>query len=232
MMEDGEATQEPIEGAPAPTVAETSNEPLATTPPEVEAAAEGEAESSSHDTWSTPADPMDWSHLRGFQTVEPTPESLAARADYADELGKELAARAARFARSVDESIVLSSEGLLRWLGDPVARVVAGDSLLQPRAVLLADEALSGEDRGAVETRVALWLAAHLRCSVRCWRSAMAPISRTPRARSAKRSPRRSAFSTGIGCARKSRRSIRPREARCASSECVSARFIYMCRRC
>ena len=119
MMEDCEATQEPTEGAPALAVAETSSEPPATSPPEVEAAPEGEAESSAPDAGFAPA--------------------------------------------AAAESIVLSSEGLLRWLGDPVARVVAGDSLLQPHAVLLADEALSGEDRGTVETRVSLWLAAHLR---------------------------------------------------------------------
>ena len=33
----------------------------------------------------------------------------------------------------------------------------------QPRAVLLADDALAGEDRAAVENRVGLWLAAHIR---------------------------------------------------------------------
>ncbi|HXT05370.1 MAG TPA: hypothetical protein VN715_00345 [Roseiarcus sp.] len=109
------------------------------------------------------APPVDWAHLRGLQSVEPPAEALAVRSDYAEELGKELAARAARFGRSVDESIVLSSDGLMRWLGDPVARVVAGDELLQPRGVLLADEALAGEDRVAAETRVALWLAAHVR---------------------------------------------------------------------
>jgi ATP-dependent RNA helicase SUPV3L1/SUV3 len=101
--------------------------------------------------------------VRGFQSVEPAPEGVVSRADYADELTKELGVRAARFARSVDESVVLSSDGLMRWLGDPVARVVAGDELMQPRAVLLADEAMAGEDRGAVEGRAALWLAAHVR---------------------------------------------------------------------
>ncbi len=162
MMEDGEATQDPTapEGAPASPLAEASSESQAA--PETEAGAEGETESAIPPA-EAPVAAIDWSHLRGFQTVESPPEALAAREDYAEEHGKELAARAARFARSVDESIVLSSEGVLRWLGDPVARVVAGDQLLQPRAVLLADEALSGEDRAAVETRVALWLAAHVR---------------------------------------------------------------------
>jgi ATP-dependent RNA helicase SUPV3L1/SUV3 len=118
------------------------------------------AEASSAEA-SPAVSPSDWSHLRGFQAVE-APADMS-RPDYAEELGKEIAARAARFARSVDESIVLSSDGVMRWLGDPVARVVGGDDLLQPRAVLLADQALAGEDRAAVETRAALWLSAHLR---------------------------------------------------------------------
>jgi ATP-dependent RNA helicase SUPV3L1/SUV3 len=166
MMVEGEATQEPNapEGAPASPPSDSAAAPApeaAVSPPtEAEAAPAGEAAVEAAAGGEAPAD---WSHLRGFQTVEAPAEALTARADYAEELGKELAVRAARYARSVDESIVLSSDGLMRWLGDPVARVVAGDELLQPRAVLLADEALAGDDRAAVETRTALWLAAHVR---------------------------------------------------------------------
>ncbi len=173
MMVEGEATQEPIapEGAPASPPVDSADDPAietAASPTESEAApadpaAVEETVVEAATTEEATAAPTDWSHLRGFQTVEPPAEALTARADYAEELGKELAVRAARFARSVDESIVLSSDGLMRWLGDPVARVVAGEALLQPRAVLLADEALAGDDRAAVETRVALWLAAHIR---------------------------------------------------------------------
>jgi len=173
MMVEGEATQEPIapEGAPASPPVDSADDPAIETaasptdsvaaPADPAAVEETVVEAAT--TEEATAAPTDWSHLRGFQTVEPPAEALTARADYAEELGKELAVRAARFARSVDESIVLSSDGLMRWLGDPVARVVAGEALLQPRAVLLADEALAGDDRAAVETRVALWLAAHVR---------------------------------------------------------------------
>ena len=173
MMVEGEATQEPTapEGAlaspPAEATAESAPETASAAEaqgePEVlvEAAAPLEAEASAEAAPAAPS--LDWSHLRGFQTVEAPAEALAALPDYAEELKKELAARAAQFARSVDESIVLSSDGLMRWLGDPVARVVAGEELLQPRAVLLADEALTGEDRATVETRAALWISAHIR---------------------------------------------------------------------
>ncbi len=107
--------------------------------------------------------PPDWGHLRGLQSVESPAEEVLARADYAEQLAKELEARATQFANAVDESIVLSSEGVMRWLGDPVARVIAGETLLAPRAVLLADEALTGEDRARAENRATLWLAAHIR---------------------------------------------------------------------
>jgi ATP-dependent RNA helicase SUPV3L1/SUV3 len=152
-MVEGEATQEPNapESAPASPPAE---------PAMVETAAASQEESSAP---VVEAVAQDWSHVRAFQSVEPAPEALGARADYADELKKELAARAARFGQSVDESIVLSNDGLIRWLGDPLARLTAGERLLQPSAILLADEALTGDERGVVETRLALWLAAHVR---------------------------------------------------------------------
>ena len=113
-----------------------------------------------------PAAPIpDWSNVRGFQLLAAAgPESDASTADpnARAELGKELTARSARFSQSVDDSIVLASDGLIRWLGDPVARLIAGEELLKPRAVLLADEALSAEDREAVQARLGLWIKAHV----------------------------------------------------------------------
>ena len=105
----------------------------------------------------------DWSHLRGLQAVEPPAPAWAERTDYPREFASELLTRAARFVRSVDESIVLSSDGVLRWLGEPVARIVADEKVLAPRTLLLADEALTGEERDAAQTRANLWLAAHIK---------------------------------------------------------------------
>jgi len=172
-MVEGDPTHEltASEGAPASPPAEAPVENHESPPPS-EASAEGgvpepAAEGPAHEPTTVKEaqdrPSLDWSHLRGFQTVEAPSDELAARADYPNELAKEISARATRFGRSVDESIVLSSDGLMRWLGDPVARIVSGDALLTPHAVLLADEALAGEDRAAVETRVSLWLAAHIR---------------------------------------------------------------------
>jgi ATP-dependent RNA helicase SUPV3L1/SUV3 len=115
---------------------------------------------------SAPAAPIsDWSNVRGFQVLAaagPEPDGSAADPNARTELEKELTARAARFAQSVDDSIVLASDGVIRWLGDPVARLIAGEDLLRPKAVLLADEALPAEGREAVQARLGLWVAAHV----------------------------------------------------------------------
>ena len=171
-----ENTQEPNapEGAPsAPSVeppavaAEASPTASAETPSQeasaevavVETAAESISESPISETRAA----ADWSHLRGLQAVETPAPAWAERTDHAEEFAKELSTRAARFVRSVDDSIVLSSDGVLRWLGDPVARIVADEKVLAPRAVLLADDALAGEEREAAQTRANLWLAAHVK---------------------------------------------------------------------
>ena len=59
--------------------------------------------------------------------------------------------------------MTLSTDGSIRWLGDPIARIVAGQRLLAPRALILTDSELGEEERATVSTRVDLWLAAHLR---------------------------------------------------------------------
>jgi ATP-dependent RNA helicase SUPV3L1/SUV3 len=112
-------------------------------------------------TSATTPPSFDFSHVRGFQSLEAVqPEDAEA---YALALQKELVVRAERFAKSVDEAIVLASDGVVRWLGDPVGRLVAGDELLKPRAVALVDETMPAEARESVETRLLLWVGAHVR---------------------------------------------------------------------
>ena len=109
----------------------------------------------------TPSPSFDFSDLRGFQRLEAAaPDDPEA---YARELAKELVVRADRFVQSVDDSIVLASDGVVRWLGDPVGRLVAGEELLKPRIMLLADEALPEVSHEAVQNRLALWITAHLK---------------------------------------------------------------------
>ena len=57
---------------------------------------------------------------------------------------------------------MLSLDGYLRWMGEPVARIVASDDVLRPRFVILADEHLSGAPRDMVESRLTAWLSNHV----------------------------------------------------------------------
>ena len=70
--------------------------------------------------------------------------------------------RAERLSRARDADIVLSLDGHLRWQGEPVARLVAGDDALKPRIVVLADEQLSGPAKAQVESRLTAWLTTHV----------------------------------------------------------------------
>jgi ATP-dependent RNA helicase SUPV3L1/SUV3 len=122
-----------------------------------------DAPESAPESATSPAPPpsFDFSHVRGFQSVDAVqPQDAEA---YALALQKELVMRAERFAKSVDEAIVLASDGVVRWLGDPVGRLVAGDELLKPRVVALVDEAMPADAREVVETRLLLWVGAHVR---------------------------------------------------------------------
>jgi ATP-dependent RNA helicase SUPV3L1/SUV3 len=112
-----------------------------------------------------PRHAYDFSNLQGLQVVG---AHLDAVEDHASEawreaLRLELEARAARFHHAVDTSIVLSDDGVIRWLGDPVARLAAGPDLLTPRALVLADASLPESARETVAARLELWLAATTR---------------------------------------------------------------------
>lgn len=107
----------------------------------------------------------DFSNLQGLQLVG---AHLGASEDTASEswreaLKLELATRAARFHHAVDASIVLSDDGIIRWLGDPIARLAAGSDLLTPRALVLADANLPEDPREIVGARLELWLSATIR---------------------------------------------------------------------
>jgi len=90
------------------------------------------------------------------------PEAKALKAAAAKALAGEIEARARRLAEADDAAFVLALDGILRWIGSPVARLQAGDKLYEPRLVLLADEHLYGASRDAVEQRLARWLTTHI----------------------------------------------------------------------
>jgi len=104
--------------------------------------------------------------LRGFRfTADPQAEGEAAKALNAaaqKALVAEIESRATRVHDAVDAAFALSNDGAIRWLGEPIAKIVAGDKILTPRAVLTADDSLAGEALEKVQRRVDLWLAQHV----------------------------------------------------------------------
>jgi ATP-dependent RNA helicase SUPV3L1/SUV3 len=77
-------------------------------------------------------------------------------------LAGEINARATRLAQAADGQLVLATDGTIRWLGQPVAKLVAGEDALKPRVRIIADEHLSGAPRDAVQARLDLWLKSHI----------------------------------------------------------------------
>jgi ATP-dependent RNA helicase SUPV3L1/SUV3 len=107
----------------------------------------------------------DFSGVQGFQVLAEGHVALQMDSDQAwrEALRLELEARAARFHQAVDAAIVLSNDGVIRWLGDPVARLSLGPTILNPGTVILADDSLSVESRETIKTRIELWITATTR---------------------------------------------------------------------
>ncbi|WP_173933512.1 helicase-related protein [Chelativorans sp. Marseille-P2723] len=95
--------------------------------------------------------------MQGFRfTADRTAEGEDARAVKAaaqKALAAEFELRAERFAAAPNGDFALGSDGILRWIGAPVATLTAGDDVLKPRLVLLADEQLTGPARDKVAAR-------------------------------------------------------------------------------
>jgi len=106
-------------------------------------------------------------HLSGFRFApDASAEAIhgkALRTAAQKALVSEIERRAARLAASPDSVMVLSSDGHLRWEGAPIARLTAGDRVLSPRLVLLADTELTGPQRDRVAERLERWFEAHKR---------------------------------------------------------------------
>ena len=104
--------------------------------------------------------------LQGFQFApDPQaggPDAKALRNAAMKSLAGEIETRAARLAGAGDDAFVLSNDGALRWQGEAVAKLVAGDKLLEPRLRLLADEQLTGGARDQVQARLDAWIKAHV----------------------------------------------------------------------
>ncbi len=77
-------------------------------------------------------------------------------------LAGEISARATRLSQAADVQFVLTADASIRWLGQPVGKLVAGEEVLKPRVRIIADEHLTGAPRDAVQARLDLWLKSHI----------------------------------------------------------------------
>src|SRR5262249_13998226 len=93
-------------------------------------------------------------------TAGPEAKALASAAQKA--LAGEINARATQLAHAADGQFVLAADGFIRWLGQPVAKLVAGEEALKPRLRIIADEHLTGAPRDAVRARPDLWRQPHI----------------------------------------------------------------------
>lgn len=105
--------------------------------------------------------------LQGFRfTPDPQAEGEAQKtlnAAAMKALASEIESRAKRIGEAVDTAFVLAADGTLRWLGEPVGRIVAGDHVLKPVVRVLSDEQLTGPALETVQRRLDLWLGAHIK---------------------------------------------------------------------
>ncbi|WP_441238970.1 helicase-related protein [Bradyrhizobium sp. 930_D9_N1_4] len=77
-------------------------------------------------------------------------------------LAGEINARAEKLGNAPDDQFVLTSEGIIRWTGDAVARLSAAEEALHPRVRIISDERLTGAPREKVQARLELWLKTHI----------------------------------------------------------------------
>jgi ATP-dependent RNA helicase SUPV3L1/SUV3 len=105
--------------------------------------------------------------LNGFRfTADPAAVGEAARALNAaaqKALASEIEGRAGRVGEAVDEAFILTNDGIIRWLGEPIGTIAAGAHVLEPRVTILADEQLTGQALEMAQRRLDLWLAQHVK---------------------------------------------------------------------
>jgi ATP-dependent RNA helicase SUPV3L1/SUV3 len=77
-------------------------------------------------------------------------------------LAGEIEARATKLSQVSNDQLVLANDGVLRWSGDLVGKLTAGDDVLRPRVRIVADEHLAGPAKELVQTRLDLWLKTHI----------------------------------------------------------------------
>jgi len=105
-------------------------------------------------------------HLKGFRFIADgasgSKDAKALNTAAVKALSAEIEKRADRLSASPNSDIVLSNDGTLRWLGEPVAKMAKGDRPLKPRIIMLADEQLTGPSLDKSVARLDRWVANHV----------------------------------------------------------------------
>ena len=90
------------------------------------------------------------------------PDAKAVQVASQKALALEFEARAARLHAAGNSDLLIGSDGMIRWLGDPVGRLSGSDHIMRPRVLLLADEQLTGNARDHVAARVERFVNHHI----------------------------------------------------------------------
>jgi ATP-dependent RNA helicase SUPV3L1/SUV3 len=90
------------------------------------------------------------------------PDAKAVQTASQKALALEFEARAARIHASGNSDLVIGADGVIRWIGDPVARLLGTEHIMRPRVLLLADEQLTGNARDHVAARVERFVNHHI----------------------------------------------------------------------
>ncbi|CBI76926.1 conserved protein of unknown function [Bartonella clarridgeiae 73] len=75
--------------------------------------------------------------------------------------------RATRFCAAANGDFTLSSDGIIRWIGQPVGQLIATTDILKPKALLLADAQLTGEARDQVIARLERFVTFHFETTLK-----------------------------------------------------------------
>lgn len=104
--------------------------------------------------------------LEGFRfAADPSAggsEAKALQAAAMKALASEIEQRAQKLSQAEDDKFVLASDGTIRWTGDGVGALVAGEEIMKPRVRILSDDQLSGSARDAVQERLDKWVKSHI----------------------------------------------------------------------
>ncbi|WP_336293905.1 hypothetical protein [Bartonella sp. CB169] len=75
--------------------------------------------------------------------------------------------RATRFCACANGDLALSSDGIVRWIGQPVGKLVATEDFFKPEPIVLADTQLTGEARDNVVQRLQRFVAFHFETALK-----------------------------------------------------------------